>query len=72
MKRFIPEEVIVEQGSAITSPLSAIAIFTQGGAVARVADDATAFAGRSAAHDASAGRIVALVQKPPARANARA
>ena len=44
-------DVIVEQGSAITSPLSAIAIFTQGGAVARVADDATAFAGRSAAHD---------------------
>jgi FAD/FMN-containing dehydrogenase len=43
--------VIVEQGEAITSPLSAIPIFTLGGAVARVKDDATAFTGRSAAHD---------------------
>jgi FAD/FMN-containing dehydrogenase len=44
-------DVIVEQGSAITSPLSAIPIFTLGGAVARVDDDATAYTGRSAAHD---------------------
>ena len=44
-------DVMVEQASAITSPLSAIPIFTLGGAVARVADDATAFTGRSAAHD---------------------
>jgi FAD/FMN-containing dehydrogenase len=44
-------DVIVEQGEAITSPLSAIPIFTLGGAVARVKDDATAFTGRSAAHD---------------------
>ena len=44
-------DVIVEQAVAITSPLSAIPIFTLGGAVARVDDDATAFAGRSAAHD---------------------
>jgi len=44
-------DVIVERGAAITSPHSAIPIFTLGGAVARVDDDATAFAGRSAAHD---------------------
>ncbi|HEX7276430.1 MAG TPA: FAD-binding oxidoreductase [Acidimicrobiales bacterium] len=44
-------DVIVERGVSITSPLSAIPIFTLGGAVARVADDATAFTGRSAAHD---------------------
>ena len=44
-------DVIVEQATAITSPLSAIPIFTLGGAVARVEDDATAFTGRSAAHD---------------------
>ena len=44
-------EVIVEHGCAITSPFSAIPIFTLGGAVARVDDDATAFTGRGAAHD---------------------
>jgi Berberine and berberine like len=44
-------QVIVDQAAAITSPLSAIPIFTLGGAVARVPDDATAFTGRSAAHD---------------------
>ena len=44
-------DVIVQQAAAITSPLSAIPIFTLGGAVARVDDDATAFTGRSAAHD---------------------
>jgi FAD/FMN-containing dehydrogenase len=44
-------DTIVEHASAITSPLSAVPIFTLGGAVARVADDATAFTGRGAAHD---------------------
>jgi len=44
-------DVIVGHAAAITSPLSAIPIFTLGGAVARVDDDATAFTGRSAAHD---------------------
>jgi FAD/FMN-containing dehydrogenase len=44
-------DVIVDQATAVTSPLSAIPIFTLGGAVARVADDATAFTGRNAAHD---------------------
>ncbi|HKA83559.1 MAG TPA: FAD-binding oxidoreductase [Acidimicrobiales bacterium] len=44
-------DVIIEQASAITSPLSAIPIFTLGGAVARVDDDATAFSGRGSAHD---------------------
>ena len=44
-------DVIVERAAAITSPLSAIPIFTLGGAVARVDDDASAFTGRGAAHD---------------------
>ena len=44
-------DVIVDQAAAITSPYSAIPLFTLGGAVARVDDDATAFTGRSAAHD---------------------
>jgi FAD/FMN-containing dehydrogenase len=44
-------DVTVEQAMAITSPLSAIPIFTLGGAVTRVEDDATAFTGRGAAHD---------------------
>jgi FAD/FMN-containing dehydrogenase len=44
-------DVIVEQGSSMTSPLSAIPIFTLGGAVGHVDDDDTAFTGRGAAHD---------------------
>jgi FAD/FMN-containing dehydrogenase len=44
-------DVIVEHASTITSPLTTIPIFTQGGAVARVDEDATAFAHRDAAHD---------------------
>jgi FAD/FMN-containing dehydrogenase len=44
-------DVMVEHASAISSPLSAIPIFTLGGAVGRVVDDATAFTGRGAAHD---------------------
>jgi FAD/FMN-containing dehydrogenase len=44
-------DVIVQQAAVITSPLSAIPIFSLGGAVARVDEDATAFAGRSAAYD---------------------
>ncbi|MBA2770385.1 MAG: BBE domain-containing protein, partial [Sporichthyaceae bacterium] len=44
-------EAIVEHASAITSPFTGIPIFTQGGAVARVPADATAFAHRGAAHD---------------------
>jgi FAD/FMN-containing dehydrogenase len=44
-------DVIVDQASVITSPLSAIPIFSLGGAVRRVDDDATAFTGRCAAHD---------------------
>jgi FAD/FMN-containing dehydrogenase len=43
--------IIVDKASEITSPLSAVPIFTQGGAVARVPDEATAFAHRGAAHD---------------------
>jgi hypothetical protein len=42
---------LITQAQAISSPLSSIAIFTQGGAVARVPEDATAFANRDAAHD---------------------
>jgi hypothetical protein len=44
-------DTVVEQAAAITSPLSAIPIFTLGGAVSRVDEDATAFTGRGAAHD---------------------
>jgi FAD/FMN-containing dehydrogenase len=40
--------VVAEHGRRITSPLSSIALWQMGGAVARVADDATAFSGRSA------------------------
>jgi FAD/FMN-containing dehydrogenase len=44
-------DVVIDQAERITSPLSAIPIFTLGGAVGRVAEDATAFVGRGAAHD---------------------
>jgi FAD/FMN-containing dehydrogenase len=44
-------DVLAEHASALSSPLSAIPIFTLGGAVGRVDDDATAFTGRGAAHD---------------------
>ena len=40
-------DVVAEYGRRITSPLSSIALWQMGGAVARVADDATAFSGRS-------------------------
>jgi FAD/FMN-containing dehydrogenase len=43
--------LIVEHASMITSGQSSIPVFTQGGAVARVPDDATAFAHRDASHD---------------------
>jgi FAD/FMN-containing dehydrogenase len=44
-------DVIVEHASKITSPLATIPIYTLGGAVARVDEDATAFANRDAAHE---------------------
>ncbi len=44
-------DVIVEQCQTITSPMSAVPIFTQGGAVARVPEEATAYPNRGAAHD---------------------
>ncbi len=43
--------VIVDHASQVTSPHSSIPIFTLGGAVSRVADDATAYSSRDAAHD---------------------
>ena len=43
--------VVIDQAEQITSPLSSVALFTQGGAVARVPADATAFANRDATHD---------------------
>jgi hypothetical protein len=43
--------VIAEQASGLTSPHSMVSIFALGGAVARVDDEATAFTGRSPAHD---------------------
>jgi hypothetical protein len=44
-------DVMVGQAAGITSPMSAVPIFTLGGAVARVGEDATAFPNRDAAHD---------------------
>jgi FAD/FMN-containing dehydrogenase len=44
-------DVVVEQASRITSPMSTVPLFTLGGAVARVPEDATAFPNRDAAHD---------------------
>ncbi|MGH3646908.1 MAG: FAD-binding oxidoreductase [Micromonosporaceae bacterium] len=44
-------EVVVERAGTITSPFSSVPIFTQGGAVARVPEEATAYPGRAAAHD---------------------
>jgi FAD/FMN-containing dehydrogenase len=43
--------VITEHAARVTSPLTTVPIFTQGGAVARIPDDATAYAHRDAAHD---------------------
>ena len=44
-------DVIVDHALRITSPLSTVPIFTQGGAVGRVPEDGTAFPNRDAAHD---------------------
>ena len=41
-------DVVVEHGSRIASPMSSVALWQMGGAVARVADDETAFHGRDA------------------------
>ncbi|HEX5095107.1 MAG TPA: FAD-binding oxidoreductase [Acidimicrobiia bacterium] len=45
------QRVIIDHASTITSGMSSIPLFTFGGAVARVAEDATPFPHRSAAHD---------------------
>ena len=44
-------DVLVDHAGRITSPLSALPLFSFGGAMARVAEDATAFPNRDAAHD---------------------
>jgi FAD/FMN-containing dehydrogenase len=44
-------DVLIEHASRITSPLTTIGIYTLGGAVARVDENATAFANRDAAHE---------------------
>ena len=41
-------DIVVEYGMRITSPISSIALWQMGGAVARVGEDETAFNGRSA------------------------
>jgi FAD/FMN-containing dehydrogenase len=43
-------DVVVEHGSRITSPISSLALWQMGGAVARVPESATAFHGRNAGH----------------------
>jgi len=44
-------DVLIRQAEKITSRLSAMPLFTLGGAVARVPEDATAFPGRKAQHN---------------------
>ena len=44
-------DTVIDHCSRITSPLSSVPIFSFGGAVARVREDATAFPYRDAAHD---------------------
>jgi len=44
-------DVLIRQAEKITSPLSTMPIFTLGGAVARVREDATAFSHRGAQHN---------------------
>ena len=44
-------DVVVDQAAQVTSPLSAVPIFSLGGAVARVPEESTAFPYRDAAHD---------------------
>lgn len=44
-------DIVVEQAGRITSPLSTVPIFTQGGAVDRLDEADTAFPNRDAAHD---------------------
>jgi FAD/FMN-containing dehydrogenase len=43
-------DIVVEHGRRITSPISSIALWQMGGAVARVGEDETAFNGRHAGH----------------------
>jgi FAD/FMN-containing dehydrogenase len=44
-------ETLIRQSAKITSPYSAMPIFTKGGAVARVAENATAYSYRAAQHN---------------------
>jgi len=44
-------EIIVEHAQRITSPLTTVPLFTQGGAMARISEDDSAFPNRDAAHD---------------------
>jgi FAD/FMN-containing dehydrogenase len=44
-------DVLIRQSEKITSPYSTMPIFTKGGAVARVPEDATAFSNRGALHN---------------------
>lgn len=43
--------VIVEHAQKITSPLTTVSVFTQGGAMARIPEEDAAFPNRDAAHD---------------------
>ena len=52
-------DITVEHARQIESPLSVLAIFQLGGAVARVGEDETAFAGRTKGHSFNIGGITA-------------
>jgi hypothetical protein len=43
-------DIVVEHGMNITSPITSVALWQMGGAVARVPDNETAFHGRQAGH----------------------
>ena len=43
-------DIVVEHGMRITSPITSVALWQMGGAVARVGEDETAFNGRQAGH----------------------
>jgi FAD/FMN-containing dehydrogenase len=60
-------DVLIRQAERITSPYSAMPLFTLGGAVARVPEDATAFSHRSAQHNLNVVAAWAIDDPEPER-----